>query len=307
MTTKMIIDTDPGIDDAMAIFYAAADPDIKILGLTSVFGNVYVEQATRNALRLLEMAGVAAPVAEGTAAPLAMPLSPPSRHVHGAEGFGAIPATDPRNEAIGITAAEFLVQTCADHPGEVVICAIGPLTNLALALRLDPSIAQNVKKVVIMGGAVETAGNITPYAEANIYHDPHAAAEVLAADWPVVLVGLDVTQQITCAAADFDRIEHDAPRLGGFIKIISDFYLDFYASVGKPDGCFLHDPAAVIAAAHPELFHTKPLAITVVASGVAQGQTVASTAANSPAIDVCLDCNAQEIKNLFINSFKSLE
>ncbi len=307
MTTRMIIDTDPGIDDAMAIHYAAADPMIEILGLTTVFGNVYVEQATRNALRLLEMAGIDAPVAEGAAAPLAMPLSPPSHRVHGDEGFGDIPAAVPRGKALDMSAAEFLVQTCADNPGEVVICAIGPLTNLALALRLDPSIAQTVKKVVIMGGAVETAGNITPFAEANIYHDPHAAAEVFAAGWPVVLVGLDVTHEILCPAADFDTIRENAPRLGGFIKDISEFYLRFYESVGKFDGCSLHDPAAVIAAAHPQYFTTKPVPLTVVTSGEAQGQTVAAPAARSPAVDVCLGVEAAAVKELFINQFKLLD
>lgn len=307
MKTRMIIDTDPGIDDAMAIHYAAADPDIEIVGLTTVFGNVYVEQATRNALRLLEMTGVEAPVAEGAAAPLSMPLAPPSHQVHGAEGFGDIPATEPRGRAIDMTAAEFLVQTCAETPGEVVICAIGPLTNLALALRLDPTIAQTVKKVVIMGGALETAGNITPYAEANIYHDPHAAAEVFAADWPVVLVGLDVTHQILCPASDFDEIKDNAPRIGGFIKEISEFYLAFYESVEKFGGCSLHDPAAVIAAAHPQYFTTKSVPVTVVASGKAQGQTVASVDADSPVIEVCLGVEADVVKALFIDQYKFLK
>ncbi len=307
MKTRMIIDTDPGIDDAMAIHYAAADPDIEIVGLTTVFGNVYVEQATRNALHLLEMAGLEAPVAEGAAQPLSMPLAPPSHQVHGDEGFGDLPAATPRGKALDLSAAEFLVQSCAQNPGEVVICAIGPLTNLALALRLDPAIARNVKKVVIMGGAVETAGNITPYAEANIYHDPHAAAEVLAADWPVVLVGLDVTHEILCPASDFDEIRGNAPRIGGFIKDISEFYIHFYESVEKFGGCSLHDPAAVIAAAHPQYFTTKSVPVCVVASGKAQGQTVACPGADSPAVSVCLGVDAGAVKARFIDQYKNLD
>lgn len=305
--TRMIIDTDPGIDDAMAIHYAFADPDIEVVGLTTVFGNVYVEQATRNALRLLEMAGVEAPVSEGASAPFAMPLSPPSHQVHGHEGFGAIEAETPKGEAVDMSAAEFLVKTCADNPGEIVICAIGPLTNLALALQLDPTITTTVKKVVIMGGAVETDGNITPFAEANIYHDPHAAAEVFAADWPVVLVGLDVTHQIMCTADDFLQIQANSPKLGGFIKDISKFYLDFYASVGKHYGCSLHDPAAVIAAAYPQMFQMTAVPLRVITEGERLGQTIAAPDAGTPPVQVCLGVDGDTVKRRFIDLYTNLD
>lgn len=295
----MIIDTDPGIDDAMAIHYAFADPDIEVVGLTTVFGNVYVEQATRNALRLLEMAGVEAPVAEGASAPFAMPLSPPSHQVHGHEGFGAIEAEIPKGNAVDMSAAEFLVKTCADNPGEIVICAIGPLTNLALALQLDPLIATTVKKVVIMGGAVETDG--------NIYHDPHAAAEVFAADWQVVLVGLDVTHQIMCTADDFLQIQVNSPKLGGFIKDISEFYLDFYASVGKHNGCSLHDPAAVIAAAYPQMFQMTAVPLRVITEGERLGQTIAAPDAGTPSVQVCLGVDSDTVKQRFIDLYTNLD
>ena len=306
MKTRMIIDTDPGIDDAMAIHYAFADPDIEVVGLTSVFGNVFVEQGTRNALRLLEMAGIDAPVAEGASAPLAMPLSPPSHHIHGREGFGGIEAEKPIGEAVDMSAAEFMVKTCADNSNEIVICAIGPLTNLALALRLDPRIALKVKKVVIMGGAVETAGNITPFAEANIYHDPHAAAEVFAADWEVVLVGLDVTHQIICSTGDFFEIKGNSPKIGGFIKEISEFYLDFYASIGKFEGCSLHDPTAIIAAAHPEYFQISSMPLRVVIDGEAQGQIIAAPEADTPCVQVCLDVDDVAVKRKFIDLYRNL-
>jgi len=306
MKTRMIIDTDPGIDDAMAIHYSFADPDIEVVGLTSVFGNVFVEQGTRNALRLLEMAGVDAPVAEGANAPLAMPLSPPSHHIHGHEGFGGIEAETPKGSAVDMTAAEFMINTCAESPNEIVICAIGPLTNLALALRLDPRIAQTVKKVVIMGGAVETAGNITPFAEANIYHDPHAAADVFAAEWEVVLVGLDVTHQITCSTEDFFEIKGNSPKIGGFIKEISEFYLDFYTSIGKYEGCSLHDPTAIIAAAHPEYFQMSSIPLRVVTEGEAQGQTLAAPEADTPCVRVCLDVDDVAVKRKFIDLYRNL-
>lgn len=304
---RMIIDTDPGIDDAMAIHFAAADPDIEIVGLTTVFGNVYVPQATRNALHLLEMVGIDAPVAEGARTPLGMPLETPPSHIHGAEGFGDLGASQPAAEKLDISAAEFLVKICAESSGEITICAIGPLTNLALALRLDPSIAHTVKKVVIMGGAVETAGNITPFAEANIYHDPHAAAEVLAATWPVVLVGLDVTHEIICTKGDFSTIAKNAPNIGGFIQNISDFYLNFYDSIGKFEGCSLHDPAAVIAATNPELFQIKSTPLRVITSGEQQGQTIAINDAAAPSVDVCIGVNSAAVKDRFIEMFRNLD
>jgi len=305
--TRMIIDTDPGIDDAMAIHFAAADPDIDIVGLTTVFGNVYVPQASRNALQLLEMVGINAPVAEGASAPLDMPPETPPSHIHGAEGFGDLEAGQPTTHKLDITAAEFLVKTCAESPGEITICAIGPLTNLALALRLAPSVARTVKKVVIMGGAVETAGNITPFAEANIYHDPQAAADVFAAAWPVVLVGLDVTHDIICTKDNFATIAKNAPKIGGFIQDISNFYLNFYDSIGKYEGCSLHDPAAIIAATNPELFQIKSTPLRVITSGERQGQTIADDTANTPSVDVCIGVNSAVVKDRFIEMFRNLD
>jgi inosine-uridine nucleoside N-ribohydrolase len=202
---KIVIDTDPGIDDAMAIHLAFAHPGLEVLGLTTVFGNVHVEKATRNALALAEMACAACPVAQGAVAPLVRPAEPPGYHVHGDEGFGDLPAptharrTDPRD------AAGFLIETVRAHPGEVTLVALGPLTNLALALRRDPEIAGKVERVVVMGGAVACRGNVTEWAEANIWHDPDAAAEVLSARWPATLVGLDVTERTRCGPVDFAR------------------------------------------------------------------------------------------------------
>ena len=306
MTVKMIIDTDPGIDDAMAIAYAAADPEIKVVGLTTIFGNVYVEQGTRNALHLVEMLGLDCPVAEGAAEPLAMPLDPPSQNVHGPEGFGGLPAPTPSGKAIDESAAEFIVRMCNESPNEVVICAIGPLTNLAHALRLDPHIAHTVGKVVIMGGSAEAGGNITEFAEANIFHDPHAAAEVFAADWPVVMVGLDVTHDIICTSADFDRLKTLSPQTGGFIKAISTYYLDFYASVGLTEGCHLHDPAAVIAAAHAQHFNTVEMPLTVTVDGPERGRTIPTPGGSTPPVQVCMDVDDEGVKARFIKYYGNL-
>ncbi|MCH2250679.1 MAG: nucleoside hydrolase [Cognatishimia sp.] len=303
--TKIIIDTDPGIDDAMAIFYAAAAEEIDLLGLTAIFGNVTVDMATRNALRLVEAAGLGIPVARGAEKPLEMPHIKPSAHVHGDEGFGDIPAATPKGKAIEETAAEFLVRMAREHKGELVLCPIGPLTNIALAIQADPKFASNVDRIVLMGGSYKEGGNITPYAEANIYHDPHAAEVVFASGAKVEMVGLDVTHQILCTKEDFAAMAEAAPKLGGMLQDMSHFYLKFYETVGKFDGCSLHDPAAVIACTHPHLFTPEPVAITVVTSGEEIGETRAAADARSET-SVLMGVESEAVKSLFMKRISGL-
>lgn len=304
--TKLIIDTDPGIDDAMAIFYAAAAPDIELLGLTSIFGNVHVEQATRNALRLLEWAGLDhVPVAQGASTPRALPAFPPSFHVHGAEGFGDLPAETPKTRPLDESAAEFLVRMAREHKGELVLCPIGPLTNIAAALDLDAGFAANVARIVLMGGSLEEGGNITAHAEANIYHDPHAAERVFASGARIEMVGLDVTHRILCTAEDFDAMEAAAPRLGGLINEMSRFYLHFYTTVGKHDGCSLHDPAAVIACTHPELFTPRAVPITVSCEGETSGATLIATDGRAPC-QVLMGVQADAVKAQYLSTMARL-
>jgi inosine-uridine nucleoside N-ribohydrolase len=299
--TKIIIDTDPGIDDAMAIFYAIAAPDIELLGLTTIFGNVHTSTATRNALRLLEMAGLDIPVAEGARTPLTLPPFTPSAEVHGAEGFGDIPAQTPTGQAIDETAAEFLCRMAREHRGELVVCPIGPLTNIAKAIKLDPEFTTNVARIVIMGGSLREGGNITPYAEANIYHDPHAADVVFASDARVEMVGLDVTHRILCSVNDFAVIAKAAPIHGGMLQRMSAFYLKFYESVGKFEGCSLHDPAAVIACTHPQLFHEELTPLRVVCAGKEIGQTTERDVRGRSDTHVYTGVDSASVKALFLD------
>ncbi|MGB0507793.1 MAG: nucleoside hydrolase [Pikeienuella sp.] len=270
----MIIDTDPGIDDAMAIFWAHACPDIELIGLTSIFGNVYVEQATRNALALVEILGADIPVSAGVSTPLAMPQLEPSHFVHGGEGFGDMPAPSPVRAADPRGAVDFMADACAADPGAVTIMAIGPLTNLARVLIDRPDIVGNVGRVVIMGGSVRAGGNATKYAEANIWHDPHAAAAVFAADWPIEMIGLDVTNQIYCDGDDFTAIAAKSPACGQFLDRIGQFYLKFYEERTGDRRCRLHDPAAVIAAVRPDLFTWEEAPLTARIEGERKGETV---------------------------------
>lgn len=270
---KLIIDTDPGIDDAMAILFAFAHPEIDILAMTSIFGNVRTRQATRNALALCDIYGAPVPIHAGAEAPLVMPARPHADFVHGAEGFGDLSAPVPSRAAEPADAAQMLIDTCAKSPGEVTICAIGPLTNLALALRRDPGIADTAARIVVMGGSLRAGGNATPYGEANIVSDPHAAAEVIDAPWQVDLVGLDVTSGITCMPEDFHELARKSPRIGGFLDEAATFYFRFYKDTRGVEGCALHDPTAIIAAIRPDWLTWTTSDVDVRTSGDRLGET----------------------------------
>jgi inosine-uridine nucleoside N-ribohydrolase len=303
MTERILIDTDPGIDDAMAILYAIAAPDIELVGLSTVFGNVTTGIATRNALQLLELAGVAVPVARGAETPLRRALAPPADFVHGADGFGDVRLPPPSRQADPRPAARFIAETILENPGEITLVPVGPLTNVALALREAPDIVKAVKKVVVMGGAVRTGGNVNDHAEANIWNDPDAAAEVFAADWPLTLVGLDVTQSVRCKDHDLDPMRGASPLCGPFLNEAAAFYFRFHEGTRGFTGCYLHDPSALICATHPEWFETveTPLAVTV--DGEALGCT--REGGNGPSQRVAIGVDAEAVRQRFLEILKS--
>ncbi|WP_020558985.1 nucleoside hydrolase [Thiofilum flexile] len=313
MSHKIILDTDPGIDDAMALFTALAHPAIDLIGVTTTFGNVAVSQATRNALTLLEMAQAShIPVAQGGASPWIVPTPPFPDFVHGADGFGNLHLPLPTTSAITQPAPAFMVEQILKHPHEITIVAIGPLDNLATALQLNPEIAQLVKQVVIMGGAIEHDGNVSPVAEANIYCDPHAAEHVMAASWPVVMVGLDVTHQVILDRALFERIRDQNPRVGQFMYNAVQFYMRFYGSIRGIQGCYGHDISAVAYVIDPTLFQTIEGSICVATEGVAIGQTIIDRHGLSsyalknwnhrPKQKACVGVDAERLRALFESS-----
>ena len=301
MTTKLIIDTDPGVDDAMAIHYAFAHPDLDVLALTSIFGNVWVEQATRNALVLAEQAAYPCLVAEGESQPLVMPPNAPSHYVHGDEGFGDLPAMTPKGKSDPRPAYELIADYCRQFPGEVVLAPVGPLTNIAKLLEHDPGITRYVKKVVIMGGAVRCPGNVSNYAEANIWNDPHAADRVFAADWPIELIGLDITQKIKCHPEHFEQIAQQSPKIGGFLRDISSFYIKFYHSVIGEYVCLMHDPTAIIAITNPDLITYEEIPLEVVLEGEAIGQTRPSKDATRRSVRIAMAADGEKIRNTFLD------
>lgn len=278
---KIIFDTDPGVDDAMALLLALRSPEIDVIGITTVFGNSRVEVTTRNALNLLDLAGrTDIPVARGAGQPLAAPSGPVAEYVHGDDAMGNIgwtKANNPAQHPIDKTAARFIVDTVMANPGEVTIVAVGPMTNLALALKLEPGIAQATREVVIMGGNVVAPGNVSPFAEANVHSDPHAAAQMLSAGWHVTMAGLDVTQATQMDDDYFRDLAESGDPFGVFISRIVPFYQAFHRTwYGYEHGAIdTHDPSAIAYVIDPTLFKGAYYSMLVPTDGPAKGMTIA--------------------------------
>ncbi|HEY7850165.1 MAG TPA: nucleoside hydrolase, partial [Ktedonobacterales bacterium] len=201
----ILMDVDTGVDDALAILLAHRWPSAQIVAIGTVTGNVSAAQAATNTLKTLDALGADTPVAVGAPQALARPPFPPSA-IHGVDGLGDADLPAPTRAPTGEHAVDQLLRLVHERPGELSLFASGPLTNLGLALQRDPQLPRLVKEVMVMGGAIVAAGNVTPVAEANIYHDPEAAALVFAADWPVTLVALDVTMRALLRSDELARL-----------------------------------------------------------------------------------------------------
>lgn len=314
----VLFDTDPGVDDTMALMFLHRHPAVRLLGITTVFGNAEVEVTTRNALHLAERFGIDVPVARGAALPLVRPPRGAAPEVHGDDGLGNLEgplttrrAPDPR------PAARLIIDTLRAHPGEVTLIAVGPLTNLALALAEDPGIAALVKQVVVMAGVFGIdgqGGNVSPVAEANALSDPHAADAVFTAPWPVTAVGLDVTHRVLMDHACFERLRDEGGAEGAFIWEASRHYVGFYGRAVGIDGCYVHDSSAVAYALAPELFTTRAGGVRVVGEGLAIGQTIQCPAGRRysqgaawqglPAQRVCTDVQADAVLDLYLRTLR---
>jgi len=272
---KIIIDTDPGIDDAMAIIYALASPELDVLGLTTVFGNAHVETCTTNAFHILDVAGRSdIPVAQGAGRPLAMDFRGPATFVHGENGMADIAIAAPTRALHPLDAAHFIVEQVLAAPGEITLLPIGPLTNIALAMQLCPELPQHLAGMVIMGGNAFCLGNASPAAEANIINDPEAADIVFGADCPIVMCGLDVTERTimtTQHIADLAHIDNPRARLAA---LILPHYRDFHVARGKNDGIHVHDSTCISYMLAPQHYGTAQHPIRVdIGQGVGRGKT----------------------------------
>ncbi|KAL6559212.1 Uridine nucleosidase 1 [Orobanche hederae] len=270
---KIVIDTDPGIDDSMAILMAFQSPDLDILGLTTIFGNVTTEDATRNALILCELAGRPdVLVSEGNPEPLKRGRPRIADFVHGSNGLGNIPIPPPKSKKSEKSASQFLVDKISEYPGEVSVLALGPLTNLALAIKRDSSFASKVKRIVVLGGAFFALGNVNPAAEANIYGDPEAADIVFTSGANIDVVGINITTQVKLTDMHLDELRKSKGRHAQFICDICKFYRDWH--VKSDGGIFLHDPVSFVALVRPDLFTFKKGAVRVETQGICVGHTL---------------------------------
>jgi len=301
---RIIIDTDPGIDDSLAILLAVASPEIQVEGLTVVSGNCTLENGVINALSVLELAGRAdLPVFGGAARPLVQPLLI-APETHGERGIGYARLPYPVAKPSSQHAVEFIIEKVSAHPGEISLVCIGPLTNLALALRLAPQIVEKIPEVIIMGGAIRHEGNTTALAEFNTYCDPHAAHIVFHSGLPITLVPLDVTYQVNFTRMDVQRLLDIPSPVSTFIADATRFYMEFHDEYQKIDGCIINDPLALALTIAPHFVTTEELFVDVdISGGVSMGKTFADfyrISQNPPNMDVALRVQARQFIEFFL-------
>lgn len=302
---RVLIDTDPGVDDSMAILFAFRSPELQIEGLTTVYGNSGTAVTTENALRLVELAGrPEVPVAAGAESPLLRPFQGEGWRVHGRNGLGGVDFPPPTGTPDPRRAATMIVETIMASPGEITLIALGPLTNLAIAVALEPRIAEQVHEVVLMGGAVNGRGNASATSEANIRNDPEAAQIVFQAGWPVTMVGLDVTRQSVITPEFIERLRAAGNPHTDFIVAIVRHYQRFYHEVTGREGFPCHDSSAVAYVIDPSLFQTERLHVEVeTVSPLHFGQTVADRRDRSEAtanINVCTGVDSDRFLALYL-------
>ena len=279
----LILDVDTGVDDALAILYALASPEVTLIGATTVMGNVDVDHTTENTLAVLELCGFAdVEVARGAGRPLVRDHMP-FPVVHGARGLGEAELPPASRAPSDRDAARLMVETARERPGEVLLVATGPLTNVALALSEEPALPDLLKGFAIMGGAFDHQGNVTPAAEANIWVDPEAAQAVFRgfagapeAKLPVG-VGLDVTERVKLDRDGVNEMCAPAPDspLAAFLQGSVPFYIDFYERYGSSEGASMHDPLALAIAIDPSLATLQTTRVEVETDGTwTRGATV---------------------------------
>ncbi|GHD09499.1 nucleoside hydrolase [Zhihengliuella salsuginis] len=275
--TPVYLDCDTGIDDALALAYLVAQPNADLRGVGTVSGNTDAAQAARNTLDLLAVLGRGdVPVAVGEHDFLTRAYAGGAPHVHGGNGIGGVrlePAHRPVEET---TAAELLVSLARESPGELRVIAIGPLTNLARALELEPRLPELVASVTVMGGAALAPGNVSPVAEANIANDPEAAQAVIAAGWPVTLVPLDVTMAHLLEEPHRQQLAGSDQPVARLLAEMLGHYFEFYRDVFGRGCSAMHDPLAVAIALGGAVPDTAPLVPVVVdtGEGPGRGQTI---------------------------------
>lgn len=280
-TCRMILDVDTGVDDAMAIFYAIRRPGIKLEALTTTFGNTDTVIATENTLKILELLGrPEIPVAQGVARSLIRPYKRMADHIHGSNALGDVELPAPKIKAVDEHAIDLMIRVIKENPGEITLCPVGPITNVALAITKAPEIAKLVKEIVVMGSTIlhpGIHGPIAPMVDANFANDPEAAHIVLQSGANVTLVGMDVTMTTLLSTDMMAEITREGDHAAQTLMQITQFYVDAYKTMYPGiQGCGLHDPLAVAVAEDPTLVGLERMYVDVELHGeLTRGQTVA--------------------------------
>ena len=290
----VILDGDPGHDDAVNILLACSSPELDVLGVTTTYGNVGLANTTRNAQVVRELIGATFPIYPGADRPLIVPrLS--AEAVHGASGLDGPDLPTPTREAETLHAAQFIIDSVRSRPGEVTLLPTGPLTNLALAFRLAPDIVALIREVVWMGGSLDT-GNWTPSAEFNALCDPHAARIVFESGVKLTMFGLNATHQAIANPARVAAFRHLGTRVGEFTAVLLEFFAEHHRERYGWDGGALHDPVTAAYLIAPELFGVRSMRVDIDTSeGLSAGRTVCDVwrvTGKAPNADVALSVDA---------------
>jgi purine nucleosidase len=310
----VFLDCDPGIDDALAILLACASPEIELIGVTTVGGNSLVENETRNALAVLELAGAShVPVAQGCARGLIKDLTT-AADTHGLGGLGYATLPESKARPLKRHAVDFLIETILARPGEITLVTTGPLTNVALAIRKEPHIVGAVKNCITMGGAFRHEGNMALRGEYNVWCDPHAAHIVFHGGLPITLVPLDVTYQ--CLFTDKhllelrERIGNRQSAIQNFIADATHFYIEYHKMAQNIEGCAINDALAMALVFAPDLVRTQALFVDVeLGAGPGHAATVADfwrLTGRTPSMNVALQVDAARFMQVFVERMARL-
>ena len=307
---KIIIDCDPGYDDAVALLLAAGNPSVEVLAITTVAGNQTLEKVTRNALRIAKLAGLNVPIAAGAARPLLRDQTVVAANIHGESGLDGTTLPEAQYNVDARHAAELIIDIVMKEPAKTVtLVPIGPLTNIALAARLEPKIVERVKEVVLMGGGYHI-GNIKPMAEFNIENDPEAAHIVFEEKWPIVMVGLDLTYQALATQDVKNTIASIDSDAGRFVtQVLARFSENYKKSKGF-DAPPVHDACAVGYVIDPSIIETRKAPVHVECVGrYTAGMTVTDLRRTAPEdchTSVAVKLERQRFWNLVVESLKNL-
>lgn len=312
---KMILDLDTGVDDALAIAYATASPEVDLIGVLASYGNNLRNICGANSLKLLDLLHQSQvpvyPGATHSSTTDTFSVMKVSKQIHGSNGIGNVNLPDSLRHFEQTSAADFIIQAAHQYGQNLIVVPTGPMTNLAAAIKKDPSIIDQIGNVTFMGGALTVPGNVSDTAEANIHQDSVAANLVMQSGLKLTMVGLDVTMQTLLTKQETAKWTRLGTKSGQAYAKITNFYIDAYDHLGIDHrGCALHDPLAVGVAIDPSLVQTISIPLTVITSGPTIGRTVGNAALTAdptkPRVKIAININPQIYLNRFMNRLNQL-